>query len=88
MSRGMNLEKLPKWYNPYELKALFLHAGYDDYGETAQVVFQVNSPSAARRKINKCTLSHDDTLNLARKLRMSPKEYLEVFCKGVFDEED
>lgn len=86
MSRRMNLEKLPPWYNPLELKSLFLHAGYEDYGEEAAKVFFVGDARSARRKINNAVLTHEDTLGLAIKLRMSPREYMRVFCRGVFDD--
>lgn len=86
MGRRINLDDVPEWYDPYELKAQFFHSGYDEYGRAACEILQVSAPKTARKKINKAVLSHADTLILAKALNMSPRDYLRVFCKGYFDE--
>ena len=86
MGRKVNIEKLPEWYNPFELKALFLHAGYEDYGEAAAKVLNVSCAKSARRKINNAILSQEDMIALAKFLRMTPREFLQVFYRGVFDD--
>lgn len=87
MGRRINPDNIAEWYNPYELKALFCHAGYDDYGEPAKEIFHVSDERTARRKINHSVLSHEDTIALAKALKMTPREYIRVFCKGTFEEE-
>lgn len=88
MGRRINPEFIAEWYNPYELKAMFLHAGYDDYGSVAKDMLHVSSEKTARKKINHTVLSHEDTLALARGLNMTPREYMRIFCKGVFEDEE
>lgn len=86
MGRRLNPKNIASWYNPYELKALFLHAGYDDYGEVAKDMLHVSSAVIARRKINNTKLSHEDTIALAKSLKMTPNEYVRIFLKDVFED--
>lgn len=86
MGRRINPDHIASWYNPYELKALFYHAGYDDYGEVAKDMLGVSSAVVARRKINHSSLTHEDTIALAKGLHMTQRDYIRVFLRDTFDE--
>ena len=88
MGRRLNPKNIASWYNPYELKALFYHAGYDDYGEAASEILHVSCAKSARRKINNTRLTHEDTIELAKALKMTPTEYCRIFLKDVFEDEE
>lgn len=83
MSRKINRDNIEEWYDPYKLKALFLYRGYDDYASVVSRVLNV-SKATAPAKINRCILSHSDTIELAKALKMTPSEYCDVFMRGVF----
>lgn len=88
MGRRIDPRNIKEWYNPYELKALFYHAGYDEYGEVAKDIFHVSDAKSARRKINHSAITHEDTLELAKALKMTQREYIRIFCKGVWSEDE
>ena len=86
MSRQINPDEVKWWYDPYKLKALFQWQGYESYGEPASEILHV-SVTQAKKKINKTILSHEDTIDLAKALNLSLKQYCKIFLKGVYDEE-
>lgn len=73
------------FYNREKLKALFLFKGYGTYMQPASEILncEVNTAST---KINRGRLSHEDTIALAKGLKMTPRQYCEIFMNGVFKE--
>lgn len=73
-----------KHYDKQALKGLFYIRGYDGYISHAADYLKVNDRTAAY-KINNGVLSHEDTILLCHGLEMTPREYINIFMKDVFD---
>lgn len=84
MPRQINPEHVAEWYDPWKLKAEFMWAGYDGYAEQCAKILNVTE-CTAKTKINNTKLSHEDTIALAKFLKLTPEKYCEIFLKGVFE---
>lgn len=82
---NVNTDNHPEWYNCNKLKGLYMYRDYDSYVEPT-MKFLGCARSTAKRKINTCTMDHEDTIAIARGLKMTPREYCECFLQGVFEE--
>lgn len=73
-----------KHYDRNALKGMFYLKGYDKYIQAAAEMLCCDERTAIT-KINRERMTHEDTLMLAQGLELSVREYLNVFCKDVFD---
>lgn len=85
--RKINPEKVAPWFDPWKLKAEFMFRGYENYGAPIARILNVTEQTA-KDKMSLSRLSHEDTIELARALRLTPKQYCDIFLKGLFTEEN
>ena len=74
----------PKHYDKTALKGLFYLKGHERYIAVAADYLKVGDKTAAT-KLNTGALSHEDTIMLAEGLEMTPRQYINIFMKDVFD---
>lgn len=72
-------------YNKDKLMAMFLFKGYHYYLEAAAEMLKCEYKTASQ-KIVRGRLSHEDTINLCQGLKLTPREYCEIFMDGVFED--
>ena len=86
MSGKIKAERIPDWYDPYVLKSWLFLKCRGSYGEYASELLHVKKESA-EKKINRCNLTHEDTIEIAKGLHLTLHEYATVFLKDVFKED-
>lgn len=72
-----------KHYDKNALKGMFYIAGYEHYLKTAADFLKCNERTAAT-KIHSGRMSHEDTIMLAQGLKMTPRQYINIFMRDVF----
>lgn len=83
--RQINPDKVAPWFNPYKLKGTFMLKGYENYGAPIAKILHITEQTA-RDKISQSRLTHEDTIELARFLELTPQEYCDIFLKNLFEE--
>lgn len=81
--RTINPEKVAPWFDPWKLKATFMFKGYENYGAPIAKVLHI-SELTARDKISASRLTHEETIELAKFLELTPQEYCDIFLKDLF----
>lgn len=81
--RKINPEKVAPWFDPWKLKGTFMLKGYENYGAPIAKILHV-SEQTARDKISQSRLSHEETIELAKFLGLTPAEYCDTFLKNLF----
>lgn len=76
---------LPEWYNYNKMTSVLYDRECSSPLRTFMTIFDVGI-GAARRRYTYGNLRHDDTIKIARALKMTPREYCECFLDGVFEE--
>lgn len=59
--------------------------GYENYGAPIAKILHITEQTA-RDKISQSRLTHEDTIELARFLELTPQEYCDIFLKNLFEE--
>lgn len=85
--KQINPEKIAPWFDPFKLRAEFMFRGYDSYGAPLARILCIQSHTATD-KVSESRFSHEDTLAIAKALHFTPKQYCDIFCKGVFTEQE
>lgn len=85
--RPINPDKIAPWFDPRKLKAEFLIRGYDNYGPPLARILYIEEHTATD-KVSESRFKHVETLEIAKALHFTPKQYCDIFCKDVFKEED
>lgn len=80
----MNNRIDPKHYDKTALKGLFYLKGHEKYISVAADYLKVGDKTAAT-KLNTGCMSHEDTILICKGLEMTPRQYINVFMKDVFD---
>lgn len=78
-------EALPVWFGKKRLISLFYYNEFDGYIEPGMQILGC-SKSTIKRKMREGTFDHEETIALARALKMTPRDYCECFLKGLFEE--
>lgn len=85
--RKINPDNVEWWFDPWKLKAHFMFNGYENY--CAPIARLLNlSEKTVKNKVSYSRLSHEETLLLAKGLGLTMEQYCEVFCKGMFTNEN
>lgn len=74
----------PKHYDKTALKGMFYLKGHEHFLSVAADYLGVGEKQAAAKLRTGC-MSHEDTILLAKGLEMTPRQYINVFMRGVFD---
>lgn len=73
-----------KHYDKNALKGTFYLKGFQGYIDAAADMMSC-STRAASDKINRGVLTHEETIALCRGLGLTPRQYINIFMKDVFD---
>lgn len=73
-------------YDRDRLKGMFLIKGKGRYLQPAAEMMCVEESNASL-KINGGKLTHEETIMIAQGLGLTAREYLDIFCTGVFTKE-
>ena len=84
--RSINPEKVAPWFDPWKLKTTYMMQGYDNYGAPIAKILHV-AEHTAKDKMSQSRLSHAETIEIARFLKLTPKQYSDIFLKGLYDED-
>lgn len=84
--KPINPDKVAPWFDPWKLKATFMYQGYENYRAPIAKVLHV-SELTARDKISASRLTHEETIEIAKFLRLTPQEYCDIFLKDLFKSE-
>lgn len=85
--RSINPEKVAPWFDPWKLKAEFMFRGYDNYGAPIARILNV-AEHTAKDKMSQSRLTHEETIEIARFLKLTPKQYGDIFLKNLYAETD
>ncbi len=80
--KGVNLIS-DEHYNKDKLKGLLYIKGQGQFLKPACEMLNMKD-STTSLKINGGKLTHEETILLAEGLELTPREYLDIFCSGVF----
>lgn len=67
------------------LKAMFLLKGRGSYLSPAAEMLCIDECKVSY-KVNNNKLTHEETIMLAKGLELTAREYIDIFCSGVFTE--
>lgn len=85
--RPINPDKVAPWFDPWKLKAEFMFRGYENYGAPLAKILNV-AEHTAKDKISLSRLSHEDTILIAKALKLTPQQYCDIFLKGVYTKQE
>lgn len=75
----------PEWYNENKLRSVIYSRDIDNPKKAIMNIFHITEQPAYRR-LNFGKMDHEETIILARALKLTPREYCECFLNGVFEE--
>ena len=84
--RQINPEKVAPWCDPWKLKAWFMFHGYENYSVPLAKILFVKEKTA-RDKMSESRLDHEETIAIARALKLSEHEYCQIFVKDLYGED-
>lgn len=83
--RPINPEKVAPWFDPWKLKAEFMFRGYENYGAPLARILYIKEDTA-KDKMSQSRFSHEETIEIAKFLKLSEEEYKAIFLKGLYDD--
>lgn len=83
--RPINPDKVAPWFDPWKLKAEFMFQGYENYGAVIAKILNI-SEHTARDKMSQSRLTHEETIQIAKYLHLSPEKYRDIFLKGLYED--
>lgn len=83
--RPINPDKVAPWFDPWKLKAEFMFRGYENYGAPLARILYIKEDTA-KDKMSQSRFSHEETIEIAKFLKLSEEEYKAIFLKGLYDD--
>lgn len=83
--RPINPDKVAPWFDPWKLRAMFMMRGYENYGAPLARILYIKEDTA-KDKMSQSRFSHEETIEIAKFLKLSEEEYKAIFLKGLYDD--